>query len=111
MEHRTPEEQRIDQLELRVKELEAIVNRLPRAADGEPITPGQELYFVFRDGVFECTYLGTEPDLSGTRISAYSEEGVYITDSDKAHFLKPMLKCAFTRKDVADAHYAAEKRR
>lgn len=66
----------------RVKELQKIVDRLPKTADGVPFSQGDSFWSYDEEGIFECT-TDPEDDWKDTEVFGHvvdhEESGSYTT--------------------------------
>lgn len=87
----------------RIAELEAVVGKLPRTADGVPTYPGMPAWFAFRDGVHEAVLMMQS---SGLRVEAYFPDGLEIfrDDDDEPYevdYSRPAYSACYSTREAA----------
>jgi hypothetical protein len=88
----------------RIAELEAIVDKLPKMADGVPLVPGMRAYGSFRDGVEAGTvYQWTSRSRVMFIPQNYSSDDPHLIHSPAGTFMMAATSAIYSTREAAEA--------
>lgn len=82
-------------------ELRAVVDRLPKCADGAICYPNRAVWAVFRDGIFRGVIANIRPAVN--RVGVLFDDPIWLTDETYVHLTDPLTICLYSTREAAEA--------
>jgi len=86
---------------LALEESDAVIDKLPKTADGVVLFAGEIVYALFRDGIFKGEIVGG--GYRKNRVGVRFEQEIQLTDDIAVHETDPLTKCLYSTREAAEA--------